>query len=371
MELVSFKELKTPFLNHFFSPAKNAESLLNKFGAIQIDPLTIVSKNHLLVIASRNEKLTDDCLDDLYDQKKIVEVFAKERCIVPSSDAYLYASRLQKNKEHWWSSKPLKEHPKEVREVLSLVKDRGRVVSSDFTIKQWHTDHSWRSRNIYTSILGALHETGELIISSRSDRKLSYSLPSEGLWLPPKKMSNEEIRLERYKRYLDSVLITDTRDTFAGFERSTVKERKTIFEQLIQTGFALPVDNVKFLTIVSKKSLNRAMKIKNICLPTFVPPLDNSIWHRSLIEDLWNFRYRWEIYTPQARREFGPFAMPLVLENGFFGPVDFKFDRQTNELIGKLSKSPLAKEKAAIRSLIEEAAQKLVKSIGANKIKWS
>jgi len=364
------EDLKKPLLNHFFSPAKDAKQLLSRFGAVQIDPLTIVSKNHLLVFAARNEKLSGDCLDKLYKKKGIVEVFAKERCLVPSSDAYLYASRLRKNKDHWWSSRPLESHPAEVKEILGLVKEKGEVSSSDFSVKKWNADHSWRSKNIYTSILGALHETGELIISGRNERKLSYSLPPADLWLAPKKMSDKEIRLKRYERHLDGILVTDTRDSFAGFERSNARERKEMFNRLIEAGIALPIDGEKYFTVASKKSLARALRIGETCLPIFVPPLDNSIWHRSLIEDMWNFRYRWEIYIPPAKREFGPYAMPLVTEDGFFGPVDFKFDRSSGTLIGKISGSPLKSADRKTKEAAEVAAEKLAGSVGSEKVKW-
>ena len=370
MKPVSASGLKPIILNHFFSPAKSAGVLLDKFGAIQIDPLTIVSKNHLLVFAARNEKLSGDYINKLYEKRKVVEVFAKERCIVPVSDAYLYASRLRQNKEHWWSSRPLKEHPAEVKEVLSLVKTKSEVSPSDFSAKKWNTDHSWRSKNIYTSILGALHETGELIISGRNERRLSYSLPPADLWLAPKKMSDDEIRLKRYERYLDGVLLTDARDSFAGFERSGAGERRAMFNRLMETGAAFPVDGVKHFTVVSKRSLARALRIKETCLPVFIPPLDNSIWNRELLQKMWSFRYRWEIYTPPAKREFGPFAMPLVTEDGFFGPVDFKFDRSSGMLIGKMSGSPLKSANRKTKEAAEVAAQKLANSIGSAKIAW-
>lgn len=369
MKSVALADLKPLFLAHFFSPAKNADALLDKFGAVQIDPLTIVSKNHLLVFAARNEKLSDDCLDDLYKNKGVVEVFAKERCLVPSSDAYFYASRLRKNKDHWWSSRPLKSHPAEVKEIISLVKEKGRASSSDFSVKKWNADHSWRSGNIYTSILGALHETGELIVSARDDRKLSYSLPPKGLWDAPDGLSEEDIRLKRYERYLNGVLITDTRDSFAGFERGGAKERRLIFHKMIENGSALPVSDSASFTIVSKKSLLHVRKTA-ASLPVFIPPLDNSIWNRELLEKMWSFRYRWEIYTPPAKREFGPYAMPLVTKDGFFGPVDFKFDRSSGELIGKMSGSPLRKADHKTKSAADIAAQKLARSIGSQGVKF-
>lgn len=58
----------------------------------------------------------------------------------------------------------------------------------------------------------------------------------------------------------------------------------------------------------------------------FVAPLDNILWDRKMMETLFDFEYRWEVYTPAAKRKFGYYVLP-VLYNGQFvarfeaGPV--------------------------------------------------
>ena len=34
----------------------------------------------------------------------------------------------------------------------------------------------------------------------------------------------------------------------------------------------------------------------------FLGPLDNALWDRRLIEALFDFQYKWEIYTPKVQR---------------------------------------------------------------------
>ena len=47
----------------------------------------------------------------------------------------------------------------------------------------------------------------------------------------------------------------------------------------------------------------------------FIAPLDNIMWDRNLLESLFDFEYRWEVYTPAAKRKYGYYVLP-VLYNG-------------------------------------------------------
>jgi uncharacterized protein YcaQ len=66
---------------------------------------------------------------------------------------------------------------------------------------------------------------------------------------------------------------------------------------------------------------------------TFIAPLDNFIWDRPMIEYLFDFRYRWEVYTPKAKREYGYYVLPIIYGDQFLGRFEPRFDKKTNKLI--------------------------------------
>ena len=43
-----------------------------------------------------------------------------------------------------------------------------------------------------------------------------------------------------------------------------------------------------------------------------LPPLDNVLWDRERLADLFGFRYSWEIYLPPTKRRYGPYTMPVL-----------------------------------------------------------
>lgn len=65
---------------------------------------------------------------------------------------------------------------------------------------------------------------------------------------------------------------------------------------------------------------------------TLICPFDSLLWQRKRAEDLLGFRYRVEIYIPQAKREFGYYVLPILHEGRLVGRLDPKLHRDRGEL---------------------------------------
>ena len=64
----------------------------------------------------------------------------------------------------------------------------------------------------------------------------------------------------------------------------------------------------------------------------FLGPLDNALWDRRLIEALFDFQYKWEIYTPKVQRQYDSYVLPVLWGDRFVGRI--ALETKTNE--GKL-----------------------------------
>ena len=63
----------------------------------------------------------------------------------------------------------------------------------------------------------------------------------------------------------------------------------------------------------------------------FIAPLDNIMWDRQMIEKLFGFIYRWEVYTPIAKRKFGYYVLPVLYNGRFIARFEAESVRQAGE----------------------------------------
>jgi len=57
------------------------------------------------------------------------------------------------------------------------------------------------------------------------------------------------------------------------------------------------------------------------------------MWDRKLISAIFNFDYKWEVYTPVKERKFGYYVLPIIYNDEFIGRCESIMDRKKNELL--------------------------------------
>ena len=64
-------------------------------------------------------------------------------------------------------------------------------------------------------------------------------------------------------------------------------------------------------------------------------PLDNMLWDRELIRELFEFEYRWEVYKPVDERRYGYYVLPVLCGDRFIARFEPGRDKASGALIIK------------------------------------
>ncbi len=65
---------------------------------------------------------------------------------------------------------------------------------------------------------------------------------------------------------------------------------------------------------------------------SFIAPLDNIMWDRRLLEQLFGFEYRWEVYTPLEKRKYGYYVLPVLYGDRFIARFEPVLEKRTRIL---------------------------------------
>jgi uncharacterized protein len=119
---------------------------------------------------------------------------------------------------------------------------------------------------------------------------------------------------------------TDLRDYF----RLPIAEaRKAIAEQ-VEAGV---LREVMIEGWKPKAYLHKSAKLPRTAgATTLLSPFDPLVWNRDRAERLFNFHYRIELYTPESKRKFGYYVLPLLHGDQLVGRFCLKADRATSTL---------------------------------------
>jgi hypothetical protein len=68
---------------------------------------------------------------------------------------------------------------------------------------------------------------------------------------------------------------------------------------------------------------------------SILAPLDNLLWDRRLVQELFDFEYVWEVYKPVAERRYGYYVLPVLYGDRFIARFEPVRDRETGTLVIK------------------------------------
>ncbi len=328
---------------HRFSGKQGVLDLFKEIRCIQFDPIDSCSKSPELSLFSKVEHFNKQMLYDLlYKDHELVDHFDKNLSIYLKED-WPYFSRVRENFRNNYRSKEEIETNSKI--VLEKIKEKGPCCSKDIEMND-KVDWYWSSTNLSRAILEQLYFTGELMIHHKKGSFKYYDLTERYLELKENydPFTNDfEYLKYRALRRIQSVglLWNKASDAWLGIPNFKTAQRNEVFKQLLIEGKIIELNveglNEKlYCTSTDQWLLNEVLndpQLEKRC--EFIAPLENMMWDRKLIKELFGFEYKWEIYTPDIDRKYGYYVLPILYGDQFIGRIEPIYDRKNKKLTVK------------------------------------
>ena len=366
---------------HRFVGKDGVYQYVRQAGCIQYDPVDVCGKNAQLTLQSRVKGCSKQMLDDLlYQDRLLVDYSDKELSIWPSEDWPYFSSYRERSVEHSRRFPGIHELEEQ---AVRYIRENGPVSSDTLPIEGtifWHSSMHWsghwhQESPAARSVLEQLYTDGVLLIHHKSGSRKFYDLadkylPAELLNAPNPCGDETAFRDWRVCRRIGAVGMLWNRrsDAWLGIPMTT-EEREASFARLEEAGRILPVqvEGIRFPLYLLRESLPmlEAVLAGGADLKPrleFLAPLDPMMWDRKLIEALWGYQYSWEIYTPQVKRKYGYYVLPMICGDRFIGRIEPKADRKAGILtVSNIWLEPGVRQTKKLSGMIDSAVQRLAR----------
>lgn len=334
--------------NYKFTGEQGVCDYIKQAGCIQFDPIDVCGKNAELVLQSRVEGFSKDMLYKLlYKDRMLVDYFDKNMSIF-SVDDWKYFSPVRAVYDQYGRN-----HPSHIEinavmdEIRAAIKAKGYISSKDIDFKE-KINWAWNPTTLARAALEIMYFRGELIIHHKKGNMKHYALASGYIAdeilnsCNPNLMQEEQIAWGILRRIgAVGMLWNKPSDAWLGIDGLKAVNRKETFKRLLADNkiIEISIQNIadKFYCLSEDKTLiNRVLSNSDFVGRTeFVAPLDNMIWDRKLIKLIFNFDYKWEIYTPIVKRKFGHYVLPVLSGDCFNSRIEIISDKKLKQLIVK------------------------------------
>ncbi len=312
---------------------------------LQLDTISVVNRSHFLVLYARLGQFDLNWLDQILADGSLFELWAHEAGLAPKDNFWLLRAQMQ-DREHWSqkNKRSMHEtHGKELKQLITHIRKNGSVKSSDFERPAHLGDRAgWWDWKPHKKWLEALFAAGDLMVARREGFQRVYDLAY--------RVAPDLADVETVRERLNAFDVTTRREQFI---LHSVKALGVTKARWVKDYYRLQrlVSNAELMALVDQGKLN-CVAVENDPDPWFyhssrkklvnqvvskkspdadhcalLSPFDPLVWHRERAQDMFDFNYRIECYTPELKRKYGYFCLPILWKDQIIGRLDAKAHR--------------------------------------------
>ena len=325
--------------------AEQLADTIARLGALQLDSVNVFERSHYLPMFSRlasyDTALLDHLLLDPHVPATHIEYWAHEAAFIPVESWPLWQWRMLESRER--NLRPdswLAQHRKLADELLARLHSDGPATFSQLEGKRDQRRGSWWDWSDVKLALEYLFEDGVITAIGRTNFQRIYAPVADVI---PHHLLDTAVDkpVARRALVLDAVralgigVLTD----IADYYRFKVAPTKVALDELVDAG---AIQHVTVDGWTRRGEALDAYMVSGTTIPnrapqvsTILTPFDPITWNRPRASRVFGFDYKIEIYTPAAKRVYGYYSLPILMNDALVGRIDLKADRKNRTLIVK------------------------------------
>lgn len=327
-------------------PGKGADlaALIHRLGFVQVDSVNTLARAHDLILFSRRPAYRPDALRRLNDHDRATfEHWTHDASVIPVAFFPRWRLKFARDRDRLaarWQDWQGSAFHGEIDTVLRHVTDHGAVHAAEIGEARAGKSSGWWDWHPSKTALEYLWRCGALAVTRREGFRKYYDLTERVI--PPEhlnaRLPDAEIVDWACRAALDRLGFATSGELAAFLALVTPEEAKgwvaqarargEIAEAEIETAGGAPRR-----VVLWPATLDRLAD-----LPEPPPrlrvlsPFDPALRDRKRAERLFGFRYRIEIFVPEAQRRYGYYVFPLLEGDRIVGRADIAADRQSGAL---------------------------------------
>ena len=313
----------------------NIMQYFDRVGCVQYDPLDIVGKNAELVLQSKVRDFKKiDLYNLLYEERKLVDGWDKQMSIYKSEDfAKMSPVRNERglalegtlrNRFHF-------EALRHTETVLEFIKLNGPSMPKDIDLGTVDRG-TWGHGKVSSVVMDYLYTSGKLSLEKKIGTQKVYDLTErllpEEFITEDNPMTENEFRKWYLLRRVGALGVywDKAGQGWLGSHLQKTSERRKLLTELWEEGKLLRLKAKGMKETLYMRSIDGWMldSLPNQTFDEvrFLAPLDNMIWDRDFIREVFGFEYTWEVYVPRAKRKYGYYVLPVLYGDRFIARTE-------------------------------------------------
>ncbi|QPF72336.1 winged helix-turn-helix domain-containing protein [Roseateles sp. DAIF2] len=336
---------------------------INRLGFVQADPMRAPARAQDLILRHRVKDYHAGLLEQRYARLKIEEDCFVNYGFVERSTLALLHPRVARRA---WDAPTLAK----AEQLLAVVRERGPTHPKQLLEEFAHHGRMpgyWGGElNISTQLLDGLHYRGLLRVKRRDSGTRVY----EAIEHPPADDS-PAARRARAETLLDMVLALYAPlpaasfgylATLLGYGAPHLRaEVRAAFKEAKQRHASATVEGQTWFWPADENPRSRRHAPDEQL--RLLAPFDPVVWDRRRFERLWGWTYKFEAYTPAARRTMGHYALPLLWGEQMLGWANLSVDK-AGRLKHELGFAGPRPKGALFRAALDDELQRMLEFLG-------